>query len=70
MNKLQQKTIYIVSIAIGDFFHGDENDFTVAAESVKEARKIAIEAMEYEGLGKRQQIRKTFIQERSKIYTA
>lgn len=70
MNKLQKKTIYIVSIATGDFFYGDENDFTVAAESIREARKIAIEAMEYMGLGKRQQIRKTYIQERSEIYTA
>jgi hypothetical protein len=63
------KRVYIVSIAIGDFFHGDENDFTVAAQSTREARKIAIDAMEYEGLGKRTDIRKTFVQERETIYT-
>jgi hypothetical protein len=67
--QLKQKTIFIVSIATGDFFTGDENDFMVAAESFREARKIAIMAMENEGMGKRTDIRKTFISERETIYS-
>jgi hypothetical protein len=67
--KMKILTIYIVSIATGDFHNGDENDYTVAARSTREARRIAIEAMEENGMGKRQDIRKTFIQERDQIFT-
>jgi hypothetical protein len=65
---MKPQIIYIVSIATGDFFHGDENDYTVAANNVREARRIAIDAMEHMGIGKRKDIRKTFIQERGAIY--
>ena len=69
MNSLKIKKIFIVSIATGDFFHGDENDYTVAANDTREARRIAILAMEYQGMGKRKDIRKTFVQEREIIYS-
>ncbi|MFA6066933.1 MAG: hypothetical protein WC707_07155 [Candidatus Babeliaceae bacterium] len=69
MNTLQTKKIYVVSIATGDFYYGDENDYCVAANSIREARKIAIDAMEELGMGKRTDIRKTFVSERETIYT-
>lgn len=68
MNALKIKKLYIVTIYTGEFWNGDENDFTVAAESTREARRVAILAMEYQGLGKRTQIRKTFVQEKECIY--
>lgn len=66
--QLKIKKLYIVTIYTGEFWNGDENDFTVAATSTREARKVAILAMEHEGLGKRHQIRKTFVQEKESIY--
>jgi hypothetical protein len=66
---MRKLTIYEVVIITGSFWSrtDDQNEFIIAAEDTRQARRIAIEVGEDEGLLKRKDIRRTEVYRRSGI---
>lgn len=62
--QLKEKTIFLVTVYDDNY----DWEFTVAASDIKEARKIGVMAAEEEGLVKRENIRRTDVQERNKVF--
>ena len=69
MNAIKQQTLYTVSISTKDFWTGDHFEYTVAADSIREARRIGIMAGEGNNDFKRNEIRLTDVQQNQNIWS-
>jgi len=68
--QLKTKTIYIVSIQTKNAFWTDWCEYTIAATSTREARKIGVMVAIDDGmLSNKEDIRKTDVQPREQIFT-